>query len=187
MKKLFGIVVAMMLGLNMVGCEETTESTDTIEESKMKQEETIEVKEKKEIVKEEVVEEPEEEVEVFDEEKFNYYMTASLTDEEYETYFNEIKNDETGYSREVEFNGYIVDVYQSEKYDTRSELILAGGDYDGNNVNNYLGITIITRDIANYEIAGLIPGTNVKVKAKIEKYDVNGGYLKIRITEIEAR
>lgn len=75
----------------------------------------------------------------------------------------------------------------SEKYSTRSELALAGGDYDGINVNNYPGVTILTRDIGNYKIAGLVPGTNVKIKARIEKYDVDGGYLKISIIEIEAR
>ena len=187
MKKLFGMTIAMMLGLSMIGCEDTTESTATVEEPKMKQEETIEVEKKEEKIKEEVIEEPEKEVEVFDQEKLNHYMTTSLSDEEYETYFNEIKHDETGYSREIEFEGYIVGVMVSEKYDTRSELSLAAGDYDGNDVYNYLGVTILTRDIANYKIAGLIPGTNVKVKAYIERYDINGGYLKINITEIEAR
>lgn len=189
MKKIYGIAVAMMLGLSMIGCEETTiEDTATIEEPKQKQEETIQVEEKKEeVVKEEKVEEPEEKVEKFDQEKLNHYLTTSLTGEEYEAYFNEIKFDETGYSREIEFDGYIVDVIPSEKYSTRSELALAGGDYDGIDVNNYPGVTILTRDIGNYKIAGLTPGTNVKIKARIEKYDVDGGYLKISIIEIEAR
>ena len=184
MKKLFGVAVVIMLGLNMVGCEETIESTN--EEPKVKQEETIKVEEKKEEVKEEVVEEPEVKVEVFDEEKFNYYTTTSLSYDEYKTYFDEIKHDETGYSRDLEFDGYIVEIYSSEKYNTRSELALAAGDYDGINVNNYQGVTIMTRDIANYEIAGLTPGTNVKVKMTIERFD-DGGYLKIYVKEIEAR
>ena len=184
MKKLFGLAVVMMLGLNMIGCEETMETTN--EEPKVKQEETIKVEEKKEEVKKEVVEEPEVKVEIFNEEKFNYYMTTSLSDEEYKTYFDEIKFDETGYSRELEFDGYVVAIYGSEKYNTRSELALAAGDYDGIDVNNYPGVTIMTRDIANYELAGLTPGTNVRVKMTIERFD-DGGYLKIYVKEIEAR
>lgn len=50
------------------------------------------------------------------------------------------------------------------------------------------GATIVTRDIATYKIAGLRPGTNVRVKALIEDYDLMyRGNLKIQVQEIEAR
>ena len=187
MKKLFGLAVAMMLGLSIVGCEDTMEDT-TIEEVQTKQVEVVEEPEVKEEVTE--IEEPEEEI-VEDtvitfenNEEFKHYMTASLDGEEYENYFNNTLE----YYQEVEFDAYVVDIWNSEKYSTRSEMGLAAGDYNGNDVYNYLGVTIITRDIATYQIAGLTPGTNVRVKALIEDYDLMyRGNLKIKIKEIEAR
>lgn len=187
MKKLLGLAVAMMLGLTLVGCEDTMEDT-TIEEVETKQEEMVE--EPEETLEEEIVEEPEEEI-VEDKvitfennEEFKHFMTASLDGEEYENYFN---NTLENY-QEVEFDAYVVDIWNSEKYSTRSEIGLAAGDYDGNDVYNYLGVTIVTRDIATYKIAGLRPGTNVRVKALIEDYDlIYRGNLKIQVQEIEAR
>lgn len=188
MKKIFGLAVAMMLGLTLVGCEETDNLSSTMEEVETKQEEKIEEPEVKEEVIE--VEEPEEEI-VEDviltfenNEEFKHYMTASLKEEEYDMYFNDTLEN----YQEVEFDAYVVDVWKSEKYETRSEMGLAAGDYDGNNVYNYLGVTIVTRDIATYKIAGFMPGTNVRVKALIEDYDLEySGNLKIQIKEIEAR
>ena len=187
MKKLLGLAVAMMLGATLVGCEDTMEDT-TIEEVETKQEEIVEEPEvKEEIIEEE--EEPEEEVEdkviTFENnEEFKYFMTTSLDGEEYENYFN---NTLENY-QEVEFDAYVVDIWNSEKYSTRSEMGLAAGDYDGNDVYNYLGVTIVTRDIETYKLAGLRPGTNVRVKALIEDYDLmHRGNLKIKVQEIETR
>ena len=178
MKKIFGVTIAVMLGLILIGCEDTMEDTN-IEQPETKQEQKVETKEQENT--------DEEEVEVFDEKVLNHYMTTNLPDEEYKTYFESIEWDENNNLRVIEFDGYIVTVFESEKYKTRSEIGLAVGDYDGNDVFNYQGITMMTRDIANDSIAGLTPGTNVKVKATIEEYDMDAGYLKIQIKEIEAR
>lgn len=178
MKKIFGVTIAVMLGLIMIGCEDTMEDTN-MEQPETKQEQKVETKEQENT--------DEEEVEVFDEKVLNHYMTTNLPDEEYKTYFESIEWDENNNLRVIEFDGYIVTVFESEKYKTRSEIGLAVGDYDGNDVFNYQGITMMTRDIANDSIAGLTPGTNVKVKATIEEYDMDAGYLKIQIKEIEAR
>ena len=178
MKKIFGVTIAVMLGLIMIGCEDTMEDTNT-EQPETKQEQKVETKEQENTEKEVV--------EVFDEKVLNHYMTTNLPDEEYKTYFESIEWDENNNLRVIEFDGYIVTVFESEKYKTRSEIGLAAGDYDGNDVFNYQGITMMTRDIANDSIAGLTPGTNVKVKATIEEYDMDAGYLKIQIKEIEAR
>ena len=178
MKKIFGVTIAVMLGLILIGCEDTMEDTNT-EQPETKQEQKVETKEQENTEKEEV--------EVFDEKVLNHYMTTNLPDEEYKTYFESIEWDENNNLRVIEFDGYIVTVFASEKYKTRSEIGLAVGDYDGNDVFNYQGITMMTRDIANDSIAGLTPGTNVKVKATIEEYDMDAGYLKIQIKEIEAR
>lgn len=187
MKKLFGMAVAMMLGLSMIGCEETDDLSSTMEETEVKQEETVQESEVE--VEEEIEEtEPEEEVEetvlTMEDETFKHYLTTSLDGEEYDKYFNET----LGYGQEIEFDGYITDVWQSEKYSTRSELGLAAGDYDGNDVYNYKGITIVTRDIATYQLNGLREGANVRVKGYIEDYDLMyRGNLKINVREIEAR
>ena len=178
MKKIFGVTIAVMLGLILIGCEDPMEDTN-MEQPETKQEQKVETKEQENTEKEEV--------EVFDEKVLNHYMTTNLPDEEYKTYFESIEWDENNNLRVIEFDGYIVTVFASEKYKTRSEIGLAVGDYDGNDVFNYQGITMMTRDIANDSIAGLTPGTNVKVKATIEEYDMDAGYLKIQIKEIEAR
>ena len=179
MKKIFGVTIAVMLGLIMIGCEDIVEDTN-MEQPETKQEQKVETKEQENTEKEEVVE-------VFDEKALNHYMTTNLPDEEYKTYFESIEWVEGSNKRVIEFDGYIVTVFASEKYKTRREIGLAAGDYDGNDVFNYQGITMMTRDIANDSIAGLTPGTNVKVKATIEEYDMDAGYLKIQIKEIEAR
>lgn len=174
MKKLFGLTIAVMLGLNMIGCEDTMEDTN-MEQPETKQEQKVETEEQ---------DNTEEEVEVFDEEKFNYYMTTNLTDEEYKTYFESIAwiGDS---KREIEFDGQILGVTPHEKYNTRCELLLATGDYtDGNFVGPYMK----TRDIAYTQLNGMIEaGFNVRVKATIEGYDMDAGYLKIQIKAIEAR
>ena len=178
MKKIFGVTIAVMLGLIMIGCEDTMEDTN-MEQPETKQEQKVETKEQENTEKEVV--------EVFDEKVLNHYMTTNLPDEEYKTYFESIEWDENNNLRVIEFDGYIVTVFESEKYKTRSEIGLAVGDYDGNDRFNYQGVTMMSRDIANDSIAGLTPGTNVKVKATIEEYDMDAGYLKIQIKEIEAR
>ena len=178
MKKIFGVTIAVMLGLILIGCEDTMEDTNT-KQPETKQEQKVETKEQENTEKEEV--------EVFDEKVLNHYMTTNLPDEEYKTYFESIEWAEGSNKRVIEFDGYIVTVFASEKYKTRSEIGLATGDYDRNDVFNYQGVTMMSRDIANDSIAGLTPGTNVKVKATIDEYDMDAGYLKIQIKEIEAR
>ena len=56
MKKLFGITIAMMLGLNIVGCESTVEDTNEVDATQTKQEEQIEKEEITETEKVEVEE-----------------------------------------------------------------------------------------------------------------------------------
>ena len=186
MKKIFGVTIAVMLGLIMIGCEDTMEDNNK-EQPETKQEQKVETKEQENTEEEVVEEKPKEEVEVFDEKVLNHYMTTNLPDEEYKTYFESIEWAEGSNKRVIEFDGYIVTVFASEKYKTRSEIGLAAGDYDRNYVFNYQGVTMMSRDIVNDSIAGLTPGTNVKVKATIEEYDMDAGYLKIQIKEIEAR
>ena len=158
-------------------------------------EEPVEVEEiQNDIVEEEVIEEPEEEVEqvveeqvdMFDYDALEYYLTTNLTDSEYQAYFDEIAvDDKTLTVREIEFDAHIMFVNQSEKYKTRCELMLASGDY--NEDGSFTGPYIKTRDIAYIDLEGAHEGSNVRVRATIDGYDMDGGYLKITIRDITLR
>lgn len=187
MKKLLGLAVAMMLGMSIVGCESTSEETSEVKAPETKQEEQIEVEEIEETEEVEVKEEPVEEVEVFDYDELNYYMTTNLPEEEYDRYFNSLRKIENGnfVYQEVEFDGSIDFVDLREGYDTRYELGMSTGDYSETEFN---GPFIKVKDIAGTELGGLVFGKcNVRVKAKIDKYDMEHGWLVIDIIEIEAR
>ena len=188
MKKIFGLTIALMLGLNIVGCESTVEDTNEVDMTQTKQEEQIEKEEITETEEVEVEEQIEEKVEEFDEEELNYYLTTNLPEEEYDKYFNSICDDENGYygSRVIEFDGSIDFVDRREGYDTRYELGLSTGDYSETEFN---GPFIKVKDIgATYLGNGMIFGKcNVRVKAAIDEYDPEYGWLEISIIEIETR
>ena len=158
-------------------------------------EEPVEVEEiQKDVIEEAVIEEPEEEVEqvveeqvdMFDYDALEYYLTTNLTDSEYQAYFDEIAvDDKTLTVREIEFDAHIMFVNQSEKYKTRCELMLASGDY--NEDGSFSGPYIKTRDIAYIDLEGAHEGSNVRVRATIDGYDMDGGYLKITIRDITLR
>lgn len=178
MKKILGITIAMMLGLNMVGCTSTTEESATVEEQEIQQEEQIE-EEIETTEKEEVVEK-------FDKEELNYYLTTNLPDEEYDKYFNSLRKIENGnyVYQEIEFDGSIDFLDFREGYDTRCELGLSTGDYSETEFN---GPFIKVKDIAIFDLKGLSKGDNVRVKATIDEYDLDKCWLVIDIMEIEAR
>lgn len=178
MIKLLAITISMVLGASTIGCESTEDKT-TIEEPKNKQEERIEV--------EEPDTKKEENIPEFDKEEFNYYMTTTLSDKEYDKYFNSIKDDENGYygKRVIEFDGCILEAKLREGYDTRFEMLMAACDYNETEIN---GPYIKVKDIAGTQLGELVFGKcNVKVKAAINEYDIEHGYLMIDIIEIEAR
>ena len=186
MKKLFGLTIALMLGLNIVGCESTVEDTNEVDTTQTKQEEQIEVNEIEETEEVEVEEQIEEKVEEFDEEELNYYLTTFLPEEEYDKYFNSICDDENGYygKRVIEFDASIDYVNRREGYDTRYELGLSSGDY-----GKLDGPFIKVKDIGATHLGnGMIFGEcNVRVKAAIDEYDPEYGWLLIDILEIETR
>lgn len=193
---LLGLLMMSMVGLIIGvvaddGDEPVTNKTEieTVIEEPVKVEEIQE-----EIVEEEVIEEPEEEVEqvveeqvdMFDYDALEYYLTTNLTDSEYQAYFDEIAvDDKTLTVREIEFDAHIMFVNQSEKYKTRCELMLASGDY--NEDGSFSGPYIKTRDIAYIDLEGAHEGSNVRVRATIDGYDMDGGYLKITIRDITLR
>ena len=193
---LLGLLMMSFVGLTIAcvaddGDEPVTNKTEieTVIEEPVKVEEIQE-----EIVEEEVIEEPEEEVEqvveeqvdMFDYDALEYYLTTNLTDSEYQAYFDEIAvDDKTLTVREIEFDAHIMFVNQSEKYKTRCELMLASGDY--NEDGSFTGPYIKTRDIAYIDLEGAHEGSNVRVRATIDGYDMDGGYLKITIRDITLR
>ena len=192
---LLGLLMMSFVGLFIASVADDEEPVTNKTEIETVIEEPVEVEEiQEEIVEEAVIEEPEEEVEqvveeqvdMFDYDALEYYLTTNLTDSEYQAYFDEIAvDDKTLTVREIEFDAHIMFVNQSEKYKTRCELMLASGDY--NEDGSFSGPYIKTRDIAYTDLEGAHEGSNVRVRATIDGYDMDGGYLKITIRDITLR
>ena len=192
---LLGLLMMSFVGLFIASVADDDEPVTNKTEIETVIEEPVEVEEiQEEIVEEAVIEEPEEEVEqvveeqvdMFDYDALEYYLTTNLTDSEYQAYFDEIAvDDKTLTVREIEFDAHIMFVNQSEKYKTRCELMLASGDY--NEDGSFSGPYIKTRDIAYIDLEGAHEGSNVRVRATIDGYDMDGGYLKITIRDITLR
>lgn len=192
---LLGLLMMSFVGLTIACVADDEEPVTNKTEIETVIEEPVKVEEiQEEIVEEEVIEEPEEEVEqvveeqvdMFDYDALEYYLTTNLTDSEYQAYFDEIAvDDKTLTVREIEFDAHIMFVNQSEKYKTRCELMLASGDY--NEDGSFTGPYIKTRDIAYIDLEGAHEGSNVRVRATIDGYDMDGGYLKITIRDITLR
>lgn len=169
--KIFGIGIAIMLGLFMMGCEEGEDVT---------------IEDTSDVTIEETVKEEEKQVLTFDnDEDFKYHMTTSLDESEYDEYFNKIKWTKDGKLKDIEFDGAIVLVTPREGYDTRMEVLLMVGDYSETEVT---GPSIKVKDIGINDLNGLIePGANVKVKATLQGFDSEHGWLEISINDIESR
>ena len=192
---LLGLLMMSFVGLFIASVADDEEPVTNKTEIETVIEEPVEVEEiQEEIVEEAVIEEPEEEVEqvveeqvdMFDYDALEYYLTTNLTDSEYQAYFDEIAvDDKTLTVREIEFDAHIMFVNQSEKYKTRCELMLASGDYNEDGL--FSGPYIKTRDIAYIDLEGAHEGSNVRVRATIDGYDMDGGYLKITIRDITLR
>ena len=192
---LLGLLMMSFVGLTIACVADDEEPVTNKTEIETVIEEPVEVEEiQEEIVEEAAIEEPEEEVEqvveeqvdMFDYDALEYYLTTNLTDSEYQAYFDEIAvDDKTLTVREIEFDAHIMFVNQSEKYKTRCELMLASGDY--NEDGSFSGPYIKTRDIAYIDLEGAHEGSNVRVRATIDGYDMDGGYLKITIRDITLR
>lgn len=171
MKKLLKIATVALVGLSIVGCE--GQDATTLDENEAVIEETVEIQE-------DVIEE-----ELFDYDELHYYLTTNLSDEEYAKYFDDIVIDQSTHSlREIIFDAHIMAVTPSEKYKTRCELLMASGDF---NDGTFTGPYIKTRDISYQELEGRGEGSNVRVTATIEEYDIERGYLKIDIRKIVSR
>lgn len=174
MKKLLKIATVALVGLSIVGCE--GQDATTLDENEAVIEETVKVEE----IQEDVMEE-----ELFDYDELHYYLTTNLSDEEYAKYFDDIVIDQSTHSlREIVFDAHIMAVTPSEKYKTRCELLMASGDF---NDGTFTGPYIKTRDISYQELEGTREGSNVRVTATIEEYDIERGYLKIDIRKIVSR
>ena len=192
---LLGLLMMSFVGLFIASVADDDEPVTNKTEIETVIEEPVEVEEiQEDIVEEAEIEEPEEEVEqvveeqvdMFDYDALEYYLTTNLTDSEYQAYFDEIAvDDKTLTVREIEFDAHIMFVNQSEKYKTRCELMLASGDY--NEDGSFSGPYIKTRDIAYIDLDGAHEGSNVRVRATIDGYDMDGGYLKITIRDITLR
>lgn len=180
MKKLFVYALVTTLGFTLVGCDE--DSMNTSNEIETTIEEITEVEEIQDIQEpEEVVEEKDE----FDEEELHYYLTTNLSDSEYKDYFDKIEwVGDTSELREIEFDAHILIVETYRDYKTRCEVLLASGDF---NDGHFTGPYIKTRDMRYVDLNGAQEGSNVRIRATIDGYDMDRAYLEITVKEVSVR
>lgn len=167
-----GLVIGLIIGMSLTGCTSTEEITPEEPKEEINQP-----------VEEEVKEEEEKTLGVvtIEDEDFKKAMTTVLTDNAYASYFAGIDE------REIEFDGSIDMMNLRDGYDTRYELLITYGDYSETDIS---GPYMKVKDIAyGQELADDIVGakTNVKVRAKVDKYDLEKGYLLLDIISIERR
>lgn len=96
------------------------------------------------------------------------------------------------YGRTIEFDGCVTNITQFEDYNTRYDVLVSFGDFDENhqsgpifkfeNVNSFdLGLTA-------YKLtAQLSTGSNIHIKAKVERYNENNGIFYLDPIEITKR
>lgn len=189
MKKLAGLVVTIMLGLCVTGCDSSLEQqeiniTDTnfeLEQNEAGSERDTEEEtkeEQQEITNEEEVTDENKILTIENDEEFKRIMTNTLTDEEYEKYFND------NYNKEIQFEGSIAAINLRDGYDTRVEMLLVSGD----TIDSFTGPYMKVKDIAIINLKGLINvGDNFTATVKIDKYNLDNGYVEISIKEINPR
>lgn len=189
MKKLAGVVVTIMLGLFVTGCDSSLEQEEIsikdtnfeIEQNEAGTEESKEEvtkEEQQEITNEEKVTDENKILSIENDEEFKRIMTNNLAEGEYLEYFNKNKN------KEIEFNGSIAAINLRDGYNTRAEMLIVFGD----DVNNFTGPYMKVKDIMTTKLRGITNiGTNVKVKAIIEGYNYDNEYVEISIEDITSR
>lgn len=182
MKKIYGMILVIMLGLGLVGCSSTTDVVDVESKDKIESPATGDKKEeKKEEEKKE--EKKEEEVKAVvnpdDNKDVYYYLSNHMSDSDYVAGFKKTLGDV------VEFDAQILTINTREGYDTRIEMTLLYGD-----VGSLVGPTIKIKDISygpklSREI--LSAGVNVRVKGYIFGYDIDNGWVSLQPISVEPR
>lgn len=172
-KAVLGLFIGLMIGVSLGGCS-STESSISSDDIVDEENEVSEATEDKE------VEEDSKPLTISDEE-FKKAISSNLTDNAYASYFNAIKGEI------IEFDGCINLMELREGYDTRYELILSYGDFSEESVSGpYMKINDIAyNDKLNNNVLGA--GTNVKVTARVDKYDLEKSYLILEPISVEAR
>lgn len=195
MKNLLMCCLVLFVSFGLTACDDSNEvDTDedkVVEEVKEPEVKKEEPKEDKKEVKESEVkkEEPKEEkvVDNFSQDELNYYLTTNLSDSEYRDYFDSIiliPGSEVKTYREIEFDAHILIVETYRDYKTRCEVLLASGDF---NDGYFTGPYIKTRDMRYVDLNGAQEGSNVRIRATIDGYDMDRAYLKITVKEVSVR
>ena len=171
-KAVLGLFIGVMIGLSISGCS-STEETISNEDVTDGDGEVTEVTEDRK--------DDEEESLTISDEEFKKAISTNLTDNAYASYFNSIKGEI------IEFDGCINLMELREGYDTRYELILSYGDFSEESVTGpYMKIN----DIAyNDKLSSNVIGAtaNVRVTARVDKYDLDKSYLILEPIFVEAR
>lgn len=169
-----GLIIGLIIGMSLTGCTSTEGVTPDEQKEEIEQPvENVEEGKKQEEKTPAVV--------TVEDGDFKKAMTTILTDNAYASYFAGIDE------REIEFDGSIDMMTLRDGYDTRYELLITYGDYSETKIT---GPYMKVKDIAyGPKLASDIveAKTNVKVRAKIDKYDLEKGYLMLDVISIERR
>lgn len=177
------ITLAMFI---MVGCsseKQEENTTNSIDNSVTAQETEIEETEEPEIV-----EEKDSALTVETNEDFASLMSSKDNNSLYLEFANQYKG------QTIEFNAHIDYVTNHDKYDTRYDILLSGGDWvDENTVSPGPLFKIEDKNTYGLGLDGLyLPdwvkvGTNIKVTATIVKFNENAGFMAINPISISER
>ncbi len=182
MKK-YSMLLGLILSVGvLVGCGTSEVSTTPTETEPIVQEEVIEP-----VVKTEVDRLKDPDYINFDNsEELKRLLTSSLSDEEYEKFFNENKYNI------IEFDGAVDLVELIPDKNTRYTMILRSGDYDEDSVN---GPAMYVKDVGISDVSvrdlfrngKMEIGLNVTISAKVMGFDIEKGYLEIKLISMKER
>lgn len=192
MKKLTKIMAVLLCTGMLFGCDTEVAEFDSVKDAveTAKQEEKEAVKNEEKIVPKEKTEgERLKNPDTFNfenNEELKRLLTTSVSDEEYDKFFNANKYNI------VEFDGAIDVIELIEGKKTRYTLLLRAGDYDPNTV---IGPAFKIKDVgaSDQSVRDLFlsgngeVGKNVKIKAKIYGFDANTGLVELKLESMILR
>lgn len=172
LKSILGLLLGVVIGISLSGCSSTDDLQNDDDIQEVENVDDVEVEEDNEEI---------EEVLNIEDDEFKKAISSNLTDNAYASYFNSKRGSV------IEFDGCINLMQLREGYDTRYEMILTYGDFSEEAI---FGPYMKIDDIAyNDKLDDSVLGarSNVKVRAKIDKYDTDKSYLILEPIFIEAR
>lgn len=96
------------------------------------------------------------------------------------------------YNRTIEFDGCVTNITQFEDYNTRYDVLVSAGDFDENHQNGpifkFENVNSFDLGLTAYKLtAQLSTGSNIHIKAKVERYNRDNGIFYLEPIEITKR